>query len=267
MATGTILDEIARTKRGEVESARERLPLEDLRRRVLGSMDAPRDFAGALRRGPGDRARLIAEVKRGSPSAGVIREDFDPVAIARIYEGAGASCLSVLTDERYFGGRLEYLTSVRRAVRLPVLRKDFVIDPYQVWEARAAGADAVLLIAEILDDDELGELRGLIEDLGMTALVEFHDEGNLERVLRCGARVVGINNRDLKRFETDPGLTLRLRDRIPADITLVSESGIKTRADVAALEEAGVSAILVGEALMRAPDIGAATRALLGLGD
>lgn len=258
----TILDEIVTSKRREVEAARRLLPLDELEARAA---EAPpvRDFRAALA-GPGP-IRLIAEVKKASPSARVIREDFDPIAIARAYQGHGASCLSVLTDVPYFQGHLSYLARIRASVVIPLLRKDFLIDDYQVVEARLAGADAVLLIAEILDDDALRRLLERARGLGMAALVEFHDEANLPRVLDAGADLVGINNRDLRRFETDLDRTFRLRDRVPPGVVLVSESGIRTRADVERLEAAGVSAILVGETLMRAPDIGRATLELLGL--
>jgi len=260
MLNMTILDEIVVSKRREVAAARQQLPLEEL----LSSTTAPpaRDFRAALaRRGP---IHLIAEIKKASPSAQVIRSQFDPVAIARIYQQHGAACLSVLTDTPFFQGHLEHLAHVRAAVEIPLLRKDFLIDDYQVVEARAAGADAILLIAEILDDVLLHRLLERARDLGMSALVEFHDETNLTRVLESGADLVGINNRDLRHFHTDLDNTMRLRDRIPPEVIVVSESGIRTRRDVERLEAAGVSAILVGESLMRAPDIGVAVDQLLG---
>jgi indole-3-glycerol phosphate synthase len=257
----TILDKIVATKREEVARTRAALPEVMLRDRLAGT-PPPRDFLAALCGGP--PVRLIAEVKKASPSAGVIREDFDPVAIARIYQEHGASCLSVLTDESYFQGSLEYLRQIRAAVELPVLRKDFIIDPYQVLEARAAGADAVLLIAECLSGEDLGTLHEAIVELGMTPLVELYEPANLARVLATGARLVGINNRNLKTFQTDLGHTIRLRPQIPADRLVVGESGIRTRADVERLEAAGVDAILVGESLMARPDIGAAVDELLG---
>ena len=258
----SILDEIVASKRREVAVARQRLPIEELEHQAA---EAPpvRDFLDALA-GPGP-IRLIAEVKKASPSAGVVRADFDPVAIARIYQAHGADCLSVLTDAPFFQGKLSDLARARAAVAVPLLRKDFIIDEYQVVEARLAGADAVLLIAEILDDGQLVALRERARGLGMAVLVEFHDEANLPRVLDSGATLVGVNNRDLTRFVTDLDLTFRLRDRIPADITLVSESGIRTRRDVERLEAAGVHAILVGESLMRALDVGLAVERLLGL--
>ena len=260
--TPSILNEIVQTKRREVAVSRLRLPLEELEAQAN---EAPpvRDFRAALA-GPGP-IQLIAEVKKASPSAQVIRADFDPIAIARAYQAHGAACLSVLTDAPYFQGHLSYLARIRASVAIPLLRKDFLIDEYQVVEARMAGADAVLLIAEILDDDRLASLLALARKWGMAALVEFHDPQHLPRVLASGADLVGINNRDLHRFVTDLDLTLRLRDQVPPEVLLVSESGIRTRADVERLEAAGVSAILVGETLMRAPNIGLAVEQLLGL--
>ncbi len=262
MPSPTILDEIVATKRREVASAKLRLPIEELEAQAS---EAPpvRDFRAMLA-GPGP-IQLIAEVKKASPSAQVIRADFDPIAIARAYQAHGAACLSVLTDAPYFQGHLSYLARIRASVAIPLLRKDFLIDEYQVVEARMAGADAVLLIAEILDDERLASLQALARRWGMAALVEFHDPSNLPRVLASGADLIGVNNRDLHRFVTDLDLTLRIRDQVPPEVVLVSESGIKTRLDVERLEAAGVSAILVGETLMRAPDIGLAVEQLLGL--
>jgi len=257
----TILDEIVTAKRREVERAKAAAPEAALRKRLA---DAPpvRDFLAALS-GSGP-IRLIAEVKKASPSKGLIRADFRPVEIARTYQEHGAACVSVLTDEPYFQGRLEYLRRVRASVDLPVLRKDFIIDRYQVVEARAAGADAVLLIAECLSDDSLRELHAAVVALGMTPLVELYDPENLPLVLDVGARLIGINNRDLRSFEVDLDHTIRLRRRIPGDRVVVGESGIRTRQHVKRLESAGVQAILVGESLMGADDIGAAVDGLLG---
>jgi indole-3-glycerol phosphate synthase len=257
----TILDKIVATKREEVARAKAETSESALRDRLAGA-PAVRDFLAALSAGP--PIRLIAEVKKASPSKGVIRADFDPVAIAGIYQQHGAACLSVLTDRPYFHGSLEYLRQVRAAVDLPVLRKDFVIDPYQVFEARAAGADAVLLIAECLDDELLERLYHTIVELGMTPLVELYEPANLARVLRLGARLVGVNNRDLRTFQTDLEHTLRMRQQIPADCIVVGESGIRSRQDAQRLEAAGVQAMLVGETLMANPDIGAAVDGLLG---
>ena len=259
----SILDEIVATKRREVLEAKKRMPIEELEAQAAEAPPA-RDFRAALE-GPGP-IRLIAEVKKASPSAGVIRADFDPVAIARIYQAHGADCLSVLTDVPYFQGHLSYLARVRASVAIPILRKDFLIDEYQVVEARMAGADAVLLIAEILDDDRLSALLARARSLGMSALVEIYEESNLDRVLAAGADLVGINNRDLSRMVTDLEHTFRLRPRVPEGVLLVSESGIRGRPDVERLEAAGVDAILVGESLMRSPDIGRAVDELLGLG-
>jgi indole-3-glycerol phosphate synthase len=258
----SVLDQIVTSKRREVLVARQRMPIEELEAQAR---EAPpvRDFRAML--AGREQIQLIAEVKKASPSAQIIRRDFDPVAIARCYQDHGAACVSVLTDAPFFEGHLSYLARVRASVVIPLLRKDFLIDEYQVVEARLAGADAILLIAEILDDNLMRSLMKRAHKLGMTALVELHDSTNLRRVLDAGADCVGVNNRDLRQFTTDIEHTLRIRDRIPHDVVLVSESGIRTRQDVERLEAAGVSAILVGESLMRAPDIGQAVERLLGL--
>lgn len=256
-----ILTEIVTRKRAEVALRRERVPTAALEGR-LAVAPAPRDFFGALA-APGP-IRLIAEFKRQSPSAGEIRPGATVEDVVRGYAAAGASCLSILTDAIGFGGSLVDLETARIAVPLPVLRKEFVIDRYQVLEARAHGADAVLLIAECLDDCLLRSLYREILDLGMTPLVELHDEENLPRVLDLGATLVGINNRNLKTMTTDLGTVLRLRERVPDDVLLVAESGIKTRADVERLEAAGIAAMLVGESLLKEPDPGRAAAALLG---
>ena len=222
----------------------------------------PRDFHAALSGAP--PMRLIAEVKKASPSKGVIRADFNPVAIAQQYAAAGASALSVLTDVEYFQGSLDYLKAIREVVDLPLLRKDFIIDPYQVYEARAAGADAVLLIAECLSPEQMRSLYNLIRELGMHALIELYDPRNLPAVLATETPIIGVNNRDLHSFVVDLDHTLRLKEQIPANRLLVAESGIGSRADVLRLEQAGVSAMLVGESLMRQPDISLAVRTLLG---
>lgn len=257
----TILDRIIATKLREVEAAKAAVPEAELERRIA---DRPpvRDFRNAIKRF--GQITLIAEVKKASPSAGVIRADFDPVAIARTYEAHGAAAISVLTDVEYFQGSLKYLTDVRAAVGLPVLRKDFVIDRYQLLEARDAGADAVLLIAECLPGDRLHALQREAIALGLHTLVELHDADQLPRVLDCGAPVIGINNRDLRTFTTRLEHTLDLLPKIPADRTVVSESGIKTHADLVKLGAAGARAVLVGESLMRSADIGAALDALRG---
>lgn len=257
----TILDKIVATKRAELEHAKAATPEAELLARLA---DAPpvRDFFTPL--AAGGPIKLIAEVKKASPSAGVIRADFEPVSIAKTYQAHGATCISVLTDESYFQGRLEFLSQIRVAIELPVLRKDFVLDTYQVVEARAAGADAVLLIAECLDDCNLRKLFNAICELGMTPLVELYEPENLQRVFDAGATLIGINNRNLHTFEVDLAHTIRMRERVPDECVLVGESGIKTHADVQRLEAAGVDAILVGESLMREPDIGSAVDRLLG---
>jgi indole-3-glycerol phosphate synthase len=257
----TILDQIVADKVREVAAAKARLSEKQLRE-ALAAAPPVRDFFAALD-GRGTIS-LIAEVKKASPSKGVIREDFHPVEIARTYQQHGAAGISVLTDEPHFQGCLDYLRQIRAAVDIPVLRKDFIIDPYQVLEARAAGADAVLLIAECLDDRQLQTLHDEILALGMTPLVELYQPVNLPRVLAIGARLVGINNRDLRTFEVDLEHTIRMRREIPTDRRVVGESGIRTRADVVRLQDAGVDAMLVGETLMARQDIGAAADELLG---
>ena len=257
----TILDRIVADKRREIAAAKTRMP-EDQLREALSAAPPVRDFFAALD-GRGT-IRLIAEVKKASPSKGVIRADFHPVEIARTYQQHGAACISVLTDGPYFQGSLDYLRQIRAAVELPVLRKDFIIDPYQVIEARAAGADAVLLIAECLDDRQLGTLHEAIVSLEMTPLVELYEPANLPRVLAAGARLIGINNRDLRTFDVDLEHTIRLRREIPPGHRVVGESGIRHRADVQLLQQAGVDAMLVGETLMARADIGAAVDELLG---
>jgi indole-3-glycerol phosphate synthase len=257
-----ILERIVAAKRREIVECRARVSERELESR-LPNAPAVRDFRAALERGPG--VAVIAEVKKASPSAGVLRSDFDPLAIARIYEAHVASAISVLTDAPFFQGRLEYLSAIRRTVAPPVLRKDFLLDSYQVLEARAAGADAVLLIAEILGRDELPALLARVHELGMQALVELYDPANLAHVVDSGARIIGVNNRDLRSFTTKLEHTLELMPRIPKDACVVSESGIRARADMDRLQAAGVRAVLIGETLMRAPDIGAKLDELRGL--
>ena len=243
----------------ELETRRRARPLTALRDAPLFAA-ARRDFAAALR-APG--RRIIAEVKRASPSRGRIREDFDPVAIAAGYAAAGAAAVSVLTDERFFEGSLDDLTAVRERITIPVLRKDFLFEPYHLYEARAAGADAFLLIAAILTAEHLRELVVLGAELGMTALVEVHTVEQIERARGAGVQVWGINNRDLDTLEVQLETGLELLRLLPADATVVIESGLRTRDDLARFEAAGVRAFLVGETLMRAPDPAAALRTLL----
>jgi indole-3-glycerol phosphate synthase len=259
----SILDRIVAYKRQEIAAARARVSDVQLEDNILMGIARPvRDFRAALERGPD--VAIIAEVKKASPSAGLLRADFDPVAIARIYEQNGAACISVLTDEPSFQGHLDYLTAIRSEVTPPLLRKDFILDRYQLLEARDAGADAVLLIAEILNETTLPRLLREAAELGLQALVELYDRENLPRVLDSGARLIGINNRDLRTFETRLEHTLDLVDALPSGVCLVSESGIRTRGDIERLQAAGVRAVLIGETFMRAADIGAKFRELSG---
>lgn len=256
-----LLAEIVAHKRTEIAAANHARSVVAWEQQ-LSAAPPVRDFVGALRsRHP---LGVIAEVKKASPSAGLIRADFDPVAIARTYEEHGAACVSVLTDEQCFAGSIEHLRAVREAVGLPVLRKDFILDRSQIVEARAHGADCILLIAECLTDDELSQLSGAAAELGMQCLIEVYEPENLERVLRLNPPLVGINNRNLKTMVTDLGHSVRLRSGVPDDVLLVSESGIHRRADVERLLAAGIPAILVGEVLMRSEDIGRKLDELLG---
>jgi indole-3-glycerol phosphate synthase len=259
----TILDEILADKREEVAAAKRREAPAALRARAEACREATRGFRAALASGP--RPRVVAELKRRSPSRGEIRPDFDPIGCARAYAEAGAAAISVLTDSKYFGGELSLLAAVRREVSLPLLRKDFLVDAYQVDEARVAGADAVLLIARALDVEQLRALRERAAALGLDALVEVHDEAEVDAALAAGADLVGVNNRDLATFTTDLGTTERLAKRlVAAGVVVVAESGILTADDVRRLEAAGADAVLVGEALMREPDVGRALARLRG---
>lgn len=252
-----ILQKILARKAGEVAERQARLPLAELRRRAADA-DPVRGFAASLQAAiAAGRPGVIAEVKKASPSKGVIRPDFHPADIARSYEAGGAACLSVLTDVDFFQGHDAYLQQARAACTLPVLRKDFTVDPYQVVEARALGADCVLLIVAALEDRQLVDLAGEAMELGMDVLVEVHDIEELERALQVPVPLVGINNRNLRTFEVSLEATLAMKDAVPRDRVLVTESGILAPRDVAIMREAGVHAFLVGEAFMRAPDPGA----------
>jgi indole-3-glycerol phosphate synthase len=257
-----ILDTILARKVEEVAQRSRTRSLADLRA-IAGDQAPTRSFVAAIqRRLDAGGAAVIAEVKKASPSKGVIRKDFDPAAIARSYEAGGAACLSVLTDIDFFQGSDAYLEAARRACTLPVLRKDFVIDPYQVHEARAIGADCILLIVAALDDGPLVEMSNLAMELGMDVLVEVHDIDELERALQTGCALVGVNNRNLRTFNVSLDTTLALKDAVPRDRILVTESGIASQADVARMRAAGIDTFLVGESFMRAPDPGAALQQL-----
>ena len=262
----TILDEILDNKRRELESRVARVSESELARRADTAVDAPRGFRAALVSGA--PPVVIAEVKRRSPSKGLIRADFDPETCARAYAEGGAAALSVLTDEDHFGGHLDYLTRIRAAVSLPLLRKDFLVDAYQVDEARVAGGDAILLIAAALAPDALLSLRKRALELGLDVLVEVHDEGELDFALSFGADLIGVNNRDLRTFEVDLATTERLAERLAAripasrEVLLVAESGIHHFEDTERLARAGAGAFLVGESLMRQPDMAAALQLL-----
>lgn len=265
----SILDKIVAVKQTEVDRLPNVSVTIDSLREAIATHGPRRDFFAALAKPRSGDVGLIAEVKKASPSKGVIREDFDPVAIAREYEAAGASCLSVLTDTEFFQGSLEYLQQIREVVDLPLLRKDFMIDERQLPEAIEYGADAILLIVACLDDERLQSLHDLATEAGLTALVEVHDEEELERALAIDARLIGVNNRNLKTFEVDLGTTEQLAGSVrgeidSGEILFVAESGIHSREDVERLRDCGAGAILVGESLMRETDIQAKARALLG---
>jgi indole-3-glycerol phosphate synthase len=277
----TILDDIIKYKRHEELPKQMQTREPAVVRAEAALSPKPRDFVAALR--ATNRVALIGEVKKASPSKGLLRHNFDPVELAQTYVANGAAAISVLTDARYFQGKLEYLSQIRKALGVtadrrpktasspprllasspPLLRKDFVFHPYQVYEARAAGADALLLIAAVLNDKELADLLALTHELGLTALIEVHDRAELERVLPLQPRLIGVNNRDLRDFSVDLNLCIELRQHVPADICFVAESGIHTAADVAQLAKEGIDAILVGEALMKAKDVGAKVRELI----
>lgn len=258
----TMLDAIMAYHRKQLPKIMKETPAADLRA-LVATAPPPRDFYAVLR-APG--VSLIAECKKASPSKGLLAPDYDPVRLARTYEQAGARAISVLTDARHFQGSLQHLRDVKEAVGLPVLRKDFIFDPYQVYEARAAGADALLLIAAVLGDHDLAELLELTHRLGMTALIEVHDQAEVERVLPLRPQVVGVNNRNLHTFEVDFGNTARLRELIPAEIVVIGESGIKTADDVRAMRAIGIDAVLVGEALMRSGDVSATAKSFVAAG-
>lgn len=262
MVAKTILDKIMLYKREELPRRKREVAESDLRA-ALHLASPPRDFAAALRQ---EGVSLIAECKKASPSKGVLRNGYNPVELAKAYEANGARAISVLTDIKFFQGKIEDLVAVRQAVKLPVLRKDFIFDPYQIIEARAAGADAVLLIAALLKGNTLRELRMEVENLGMQALVEVHDEEEVAHALESGATIIGVNNRDLRFFEVDFETTARLRPLIPEHCVLVAESGIHTPEDVRRLADMGADAMLVGETLVKAKSVAARVQELVQAG-
>jgi indole-3-glycerol phosphate synthase len=255
-----ILDRIVAAKKEEVARLKQTRPLSELKA-AIRDLPSPRDFRGAIK---GKACAVIAEVKRRSPSKGLLREDFDPVKIASVYEEYGAAAVSVLTDQEFFGGVKSYLQEIKKTVRLPLLRKDFIIDPHQIYETRSLDGDALLLIAGILENEQLCEYICLSEFLGLAALVEVHSREELDKALSAGASIIGINNRDLKTFTTDLKTSLEIALHIPADKTIVSESGIRTRNDIETLMKAEIHAFLIGETLMRSENIGKKLRELLG---
>lgn len=257
-----ILDEIAKATRERVEAQKAETPLAEVRARALAKeLHTGFPFERALEK---EGMRFICEVKKASPSKGVIAEDFPYTQIAKEYEKAGADAISVLTEPFYFQGKNEYLTKIRSAVKLPLLRKDFMVDPYMIYEARNLGADAILLICAILSPMELSEYAGIAEELGLSALVEAHDEEEIEMAKKAGARIIGVNNRNLKDFTVDIQNSIRLRNLVPKNILFVSESGMKTREDIARLEENGTNAVLIGETFMKSPNKEALLRELSG---
>ena len=247
----TILDQLAEHARQRVAAAQKAVPLEDLRRQAFSLPKGDFGFEKALRK---DSLSFICECKKASPSKGLIAPDFPYLEIAKEYETAGADCISVLTEPKWFLGSDRYLAEIARAVPLPCLRKDFTVDPYMIYEAKVLGASAVLLICSLLEEGELREMLARADSLGLSALVEAHDEAEVETALRAGSRVVGVNNRNLRDFSVDHDLSRRLRCLIPREVLFVSESGVRSAGDVALLREIGADAVLIGEALMRAPD-------------
>jgi indole-3-glycerol phosphate synthase len=257
-----ILDKIIAVKKEEVARLKRTMPISELEA-AIRNLSSPRDFRGSI---SGKTCAIIAEVKRRSPSRGLFREDFDPVKIASLYEGNGAAAISVLTDRDFFGGDTAFLADIKKTVSLPLLRKDFIIDPYQIYETRRLNGDALLLIAGILEEEQLTEYIRLTESLGLSALVEVHSRGEVDKALIAGATLIGINNRDLKTFSTDLNTSFKIAQHIPADRVIISESGINTREDIEMLMKAGIHAFLIGESLMCSQNIGLKLKELRGNG-
>jgi len=255
-----ILDEIISHKRIEIESSKRKEPLDELKS-MTGGVAEPRNFLTAIK--PNDRIKIIAEIKKASPSKGVIREDFDPLEIAKDYQSAGASAISVLTDNKFFQGKLSYLRDIKRIVDIPLLRKDFIIDPYQVYQSKVHGADAILLIASCLSVSQMEDLLGLTHALGMSAIVEVHTREELEKSLSVDSKIIGINNRDLKTFQVDLNVTFRFSSMVSGDRVVVSESGI-TPENIHTLYDKGIKVFLIGESFMKASYPAEALRSMLG---
>ncbi|MBM3579433.1 MAG: indole-3-glycerol phosphate synthase TrpC [Alphaproteobacteria bacterium] len=261
-----ILEEIKQYKLIEVRNHKKVLPVSEICKQLKCQENKPKDFLSVLKdKSDSKEIGLICEIKRSSPSHGIIRQDFNHIEIAKAYETAGATCISVLTDEKYFAGRNEYLTEVRAVTSLPILRKDFMVDTYQIYEARMLGADCILLIVAMLPDDKLAELEQCALDLGLSVLIEVHDEEELQRASCLKSRLLGINNRDLKTLKTDLETSLFLSEKVPTDYVLVSESGIKNSVDIELLQQAGINCFLIGEHFMRQPDITKAVQDILRL--
>jgi indole-3-glycerol phosphate synthase len=258
-----ILERIISKKKEEVSYLRKKISLQNLRREIA-NLPPPRNFLHAVSRERGEPIKLIAEIKKASPLSGIMRNDFNEIEIAKIYKASGASAISIVTDREFFKGTLDMIRDVKEVVDLPILRKDFIIDEYQIYEARSAGADAVLIIAAILSKDEIKGFFELSKELGLHSLVEVHTEEELEKVLDKGVELIGINNRNLRTFEVNIDNTLRLRSMIPEGCTVVSESGISTRGEVKLLASERIDAVLIGEGILRSKDIGGKIRELFG---
>lgn len=259
-----ILEEIYQHKLVEVRNKKKIIDLKEICSRIKCQENKPKDFFGALKaKDENGQTALICEIKKASPSKGIIRENFDPIEIAKIYDECGATCLSILTDEKYFFGSDEYIKQARQVTNLPILRKEFIVDSYQIYEAKMLGADCILLIVAMLDDDKLSDLEDCALSLGLSVLIEVHDEEELRRAFKMKSKLIGINNRNLKTLEVDITNSLRLADHIPNDYVLVGESGIKDIADILLLKEAGINCFLIGEHFMAQKNIATAVKAFL----
>jgi indole-3-glycerol phosphate synthase len=259
-----ILEQIYQDKLIEVRNKKKKVSAQEICAQIQCSESKPKDFAAAIEAKTNkNQIAIIAEVKKASPSKGIIREDFDPVAIAKTYEENGAACISVLTDEKYFMGKNEYLTKIRKNVNIPILRKDFIIDPYQIWEAKLIGADCILLIMAMLEEEQAIKLEETAIASGLSVLIEIHDEEDLQKALKLKSRLFGINNRNLKTFEISLEVSKNLKPKIPSDKIIICESGIFTKDDISQMQEIGINSFLIGESLMRQQNIGLALRKIV----